>query len=358
MITYFPGPAKVYPQVRQYLTDAYDAGVLSISHRSDAFVDISRRTIALLKEKLAVPADYTVLYVSSATESWEIIPQSLVRAQSLHLYSGAFGERGFQYAHYLHEGALPYVLAVDEAPDPAALPVDAHTELIALAQNETSNGTQVRPEVIAQLRRAFPEPLLAVDATSSMAGIALPFAEADVWYASVQKCFGLPAGLGVLICSPRAVARAQALHEQRHYNSLLKLLAQIEKYQTNYTPNVLGIYLLGRVLAQMPPVAELDVHIKARAAQLYATVEALPYAQPLVRNAAVRSDTVVAVEADSALIADVKAQAKAAGMLLGSGYGTWKTTTFRIANFPALTDDEINRVQAFLRQYVPVAQTS
>ncbi len=37
-----------------------------------------------------------------------------------------------------------------------------------------------------------------------------------------------------------------------------------------------------------------------------------------------------------------------AGFLLGEGYGDLKTTTFRIANFPALRDKEINALRKFL----------
>ena len=38
-------------------------------------------------------------------------------------------------------------------------------------------------------------------------------------------------------------------------------------------------------------------------------------------------------------------------MTFGKGYGTWKESTFRIANFPAIKRKEIDKAQAFLRKF-------
>jgi phosphoserine aminotransferase len=38
-------------------------------------------------------------------------------------------------------------------------------------------------------------------------------------------------------------------------------------------------------------------------------------------------------------------------MQLGSGYGPLKPTSFRIANFPAITDEEFDRLIDFLKAY-------
>ncbi|SDL12749.1 phosphoserine aminotransferase apoenzyme [Catalinimonas alkaloidigena] len=351
MITFFPGPSKVYDRISEYLQDAFQEGVLSISHRSTAFNELSRRAIEATKAKLHIPDDYTLMYTSSSSEGWEIVAQSLIREKSLHLYSGSFGERGFQYTNYLHEGALPYVLDVNEAIPVQDLPVDDSTELIACVQNETSNGTQTSVDTIRALRDAYPQALISVDATSAMAGIATDYTAADIWHASVQKCFGMPAGLGLLVCSPRAVAKAEEIGEKRHYNSLLTILKNIEKWQTNTTPNVLGIYLLMRVMETAPDIAEVDAQLKRRAAQLYAMAEQLPHYQPLVTNHAVRSQTVVTVKTDATRLAATKDAAKAEGLLLGNGYGEWKDSTFRIANFPALLDSEVAQLVDFLTAY-------
>jgi phosphoserine aminotransferase len=38
-------------------------------------------------------------------------------------------------------------------------------------------------------------------------------------------------------------------------------------------------------------------------------------------------------------------------MQLGGGYGPLKPTSFRIANFPAITDAEFDKLIAFLKKY-------
>ena len=69
---------------------------------------------------------------------------------------------------------------------------------------------------------------------------------------------------------------------------------------------------------------------------------------PLVTNETVRSQTVIAVEAEKEVITKVKAGAKQAGLQLGNGYGAWKETTFRIANFPAIDVTDISLLRNFL----------
>ncbi|GAB3988455.1 alanine--glyoxylate aminotransferase family protein [Spirosoma daeguense] len=339
MITFYPGPSKVYPQVAEYAADAIRSGLVSLNHRSAGFMDVVKETIRLLHEKLDIPTDYHVAFVSSATECWEIVAQSLTSEASLHPFSGAFGKKWAEYAYRIKPP-----MSLSEA------------DVLCLVQNETSNGTQINEETLAQFRRDF-SGLIAVDAVSSMAGIRLNWKLADVWFASVQKCFGLPAGLAVLIYSPAALEQAKKIGENAHYNSLLFIHENFEKFQTPYTPNGLGIYLLMRVLEQVAPISEIDQITKKRAADWYSFFSSEQTATSkrfklLIDNLATRSDTVIAVEGSEADIKAIKTAAQQAGIMLGNGYGDWKTTTFRIANFPAITDDEINELKSFLTTWL------
>ncbi|GAB3804134.1 alanine--glyoxylate aminotransferase family protein [Spirosoma humi] len=348
MITFYPGPSKVYPQVADYAAEAVQQGIVSLNHRSAGFMNIVEETVRLLHEKLAIPADYHIALVSSATECWEIVAQSLTTTASLHPYNGAFGKKWAEYAYRIKPP-----VSLNEA------------DVLCVVQNETSNGTQVSMETLAQFRRDF-SALIAVDAVSSMAGIAFDWSLADVWFASVQKCFGLPAGLAVLIYSPAALKRAEEIGENAHYNSLLFIHENFTKFQTPYTPNGLGIYMLMRVLQQVPPIAVTDKITKKRANDWYSffaepssnfgrssglSTRAGAAVNLLINDPAIRSDTVIAVEGSENTIKDIKQAAYQAGIILGNGYGDWKNTTFRIANFPAISDDEIGTLMAFLRSY-------
>lgn len=340
--TFFPGPSQLYPEIGSYLQEAYSSGILSMSHRSKVFDQLSQETIALLHDRLAIPADYLIFYTSSATESWEIIPQSLTKTGGFHLYSGSFGQKWYEYAKKLKPGSLGQQFDVNEALSLDSFIPAKDAELICLTQNETSNGSQISSELLTLIRNQFPEKLIAVDVTSSINGISLPFDQADIWYGSVQKCFGMPAGLGLLICSPRAMDRAQEIGEKSHYNSLLTLAEHMKKYQTTCTPNVLGIFLMNSVLKNNAAVSKRENQLIDRSVEMYKLLDESAKSDgrltPLVSTADNRSRTVVTISCEANYMADLKELSKNQGYLLGNGYGQWKDNTFRLANFPAVSD--------------------
>jgi len=351
MISFYPGPSRLYSSIPSFMQEAAKSGILSLNHRSKEFVALSEKTIKFLKRKLQIPDDYWIFYTSSATESWEIIAQSLVVDKSLHLFNGAFGEKWFEYTHKIKPLSSAYSFDKEETLNPDRLNAN-DAELICLVQNETSNGTQILNHTIQSIKEKFPKQLIAVDATSSLAGIKLEISNADIWLASVQKCFGLPAGLGLLICSPKAIDKALSVNENNHYNSLPFLIEKMKVKQTSYTPNVLGIYLLMKVMSEVPAISTVTKITKERANNWYRFFESFESVQLLVENKAVRSDTVIAVMGEEDQIATIKNKAKKEGLLLGNGYGAWAKNTFRIANFPAITDKEIKLLQKFFKTHL------
>lgn len=351
MITFAPGPSKVYDALPQYLQDAYAQGILSANHRSGVFMNLYRDTEQLFREKLQLPADFTLLFTSSATESWEIISQSLVDQSSYHLYSGSFGKKWLEYAQYILPATQGHKLAANESIPVDQLQIGPEVDLIAVTQNETANASQVPMSVLQKLGQRFPEKMIAVDTTSSMGGIALDFSLADVWYASVQKCFGLPAGLGILLLSGKAKEKVARKGEKGRYNSLSFMLENAASYQTHYTPNVLGIYLLFRVLQDLDPIAQVDARLRKRMEILEQTISQSAAFQLLVDNPATRSTTVAAISGEEQAIVAIKKAAEKEGMQLGGGYGPLKAGSFRIANFPAITDAEFMHLAHFLKSY-------
>jgi phosphoserine aminotransferase len=351
MISFYPGPSRVHDEIPDYVKDACKAGILSINHRSGEFMEMSEKTIALLKSKLEIPNEYTVFFTASATECWEIIAQSVIEKNSFHIYNGAFGRKWFEYTRKLRTGASGHSFAIDELVNVKKLRISRDATVICLTQNETSNGTQVSNEIIGQIRERYPDQLIAVDATSSMAGILLDFAVADIWFASVQKCFGLPAGLGLMICSAEAMARVKKIGEKKHYNSLTFMAEMMVKWQTPFTPNVLNIYLLNCVMNASKPIREVHLKIAERYRMWLDFFDHKTSVQHLIRNEAARSLTVIPVAAKEALVTAIKSRAKKNGFLLGEGYGDLKASTFRIANFPAIKKKEIYALMEFLDDY-------
>jgi phosphoserine aminotransferase len=351
MITFAPGPSKVYDSLPIYLNDAYQEGILSANHRSSAFMKLYQETEQLMRTKLHMPDDYKLLFTSSATENWEIISQSIVESASFHIYSGSFGKKWVEFAKHILPATVGMKIEANQTIDVSSLQIGEEFDLIAITQNETANASQVPMSVIEAIKEQFPEKMIAVDTTSSMGGIEMDFSLADIWYASVQKCFGLPAGLGILILSPKAIEKTERKGERGRYNSLSFMLENANGFQTHYTPNVLGIYLLNRVLKDIPLIQEIDATLRSRMSQLENCIAQTKTLRMLVDNAETRSTTVLAIAGTEELITQVKKDAEKAGMQMGGGYGPLKPTSFRIANFPAITDEEFDALLEFLEKY-------
>lgn len=350
MISFYPGPSRVHEEIPQYVKEAYREGILSINHRSEEFMEISEKTIRLLKIKLEIPKDYTIFYTSSATECWEIISQSVMTTTGLHIFNGAFGKKWFEYSRRIFSGAKSSPFDPNELINVKKMR-PGKEGVICLTQNETSNGTQVNNEMIESIRSRYQDHLIAVDATSSMAGIYLNFGAADIWFASVQKCFGLPAGLGLMICSPAAMKKVKKVGENKHYNSLTFMAQMMDKWQTPFTPNVLAIYLLMRVMEGIKPIREVHRKIEERYREWIDFFMNKKMLQHLISNEAARSFTVIPVKAGETLVTAIKSRAKKKGILLGEGYGDLNPSTFRIANFPAIKKGEIKILKKFLSDY-------
>ena len=105
---------------------------------------------------------------------------------------------------------------------------------------------------INSFKDKYPDALVVVDAVSSLPYPSFDFNKIDSVFFSVQKGFGLPAGLGVWIVNEKCLAKADKISKAGGsigtYHSLPTLLANERKNQTPETPNVLSIYLLNKVV--------------------------------------------------------------------------------------------------------------
>ncbi|HEY6437668.1 MAG TPA: hypothetical protein VIY47_13835, partial [Ignavibacteriaceae bacterium] len=125
----------------------------------------------------------------------------------------------------------------------------------------------------------------------------------------------------------------------------------MEQWQTSYTPNVLGIYLLMRVLKDSKNIRSVHKQIEERAKAWQDFFKNGKNLRLYIRNQKVRSHTVITITGNPELLNEVKSKSKKNGFVLGEGYGKLKNETFRIANFPALKNNEIKRLKDFLKRY-------
>ena len=343
MLSFYPGPSKVHPEVLGFIQEAFSNGVVSINHRSKRFEILLKDTLQVLHEKWNIPQDYTLYFISSATEAWEIIAQSLIKEKSLHLYNGAFGKKWAHYSQQIIPNAHSFEFGLNEDLKSVANTFSTKDfDTICLVQSETSNGTGQK--ICRSDFKLNEDAIIAVDATSTMAGINLPWLEADVWFASVQKCMGIPAGLGVLICSPKALQRALKLNKKVHYNDILLMEENRKLFQTHYTPNVLSIYVLNKLAHLLPNLTEINqqTHEKAKLLTEFFSQANSFNLSFLVKNSQVRLPTVFALNGEPTEIQRLQDLCLKNNIELGKGYGAWKDNTIRIANFPSHTLEDFS----------------
>ncbi len=343
-IYFTPGPSALYFTVEEHMRSALRQQIPSISHRSRQFSYIYEETVAHLRALTDLPDDYQVFFTASATEIWERLLQSCVIEDSLHLVNGAFSRRFYNMAAQLGKSAQMF-----EVPDggvvlPAALNTNIPPELIAITHNETSTGVQQPLAHLKEIREKFPDAITTIDVVSSFPLVELPFEYIDSAYFSVQKCFGLPAGLGVWIINQKTIDRALKLAEQTNtaHHGIASLWQKYQTYQTPVTPNVLSIFLLNKVLKDMidKGIGRLRMEGKYKAALIYQLMESHENLKPFVSNPDWRSQTVLVGDTGGRTEQIIQKLATQ-GIVLGSGYGSHKKNHIRIANFPTHSKEQM-----------------
>ncbi len=353
-INFNPGPSQLYFTVPDHIRQALHEGVPSLSHRSVAFEKIYAEAVENVRELLNLPSNYFILFCSSATEIWERIIQNLTAEHSVHLSAGAFGRRFYETAVQLGRKSVvvekPMGQGFSEAPE---IPP---TELVAITHNETSTGVTTPTEVIRSLKNSNPSALIAVDAVSSLPYPLLDYESIDTLFFSVQKGFGLPAGLGVWLVNEKCIAKEENLRSRGHvtgsYHNLSNLLKHAQKNQTPETPNVLGIYLLAKVSADMlrRGIATLRRETEYKAAVLYNALEQHQELAPFVKQNTVRSPTIIVAETGTHTTSLYNRLVQH-GIQSGEGYGQLSTTSLRFANFPAHSKEQAEQLADILSNY-------
>lgn len=355
MTQFTPGPSQLYFTVQDHVRKAFRDDIPSVSHRSKQFESIFSETTLGVKKLLKIPDHFFIVFTGSATEIWERSIQNLVDKKSFHLVNGAFSKRFLEIAQQLGKKTCQEEINPGEGFEKVNVP--AGSELIAVTHNETSTGVSLALPLIHALHDANPESLVIVDAVSSLPYPDLDFTKLDSVFFSVQKGFGLPAGLGVWIFNERCLAKSEKLRSLGvgvgSYHSLPSLHRYALKNQTPETPNVLGIYLLGKVVEDFlrRGIQSIRKETEYKAALLYKCLEDHPHMEPFVKNKNHRSKTVIVADA-RARAAELKSYLKAKGLDPGDGYGEFRHRHLRFANFPAHSKEQFESLVDALTAFI------
>ena len=343
------GPSELYPIVPSKIKSAVSQGILSMSHRAPIFDDLFESTVDNLRSLLAIPKKHSIFFLSSGTEGMERIIQNMAMQNTLHMVNGAFSEKFYQTALQLKKKPIKNEVDLGKSFNWQEIYLPRDTELVCFTQNETSTGVALDLAEVYKLKKRFPKVLFALDVVSSIPYVAIDYSKIDAVFFSVQKGFGLPAGLGVLIVSPAAISKSLSLEKQYlstgSYHSFSSLKKNADKYETPETPNILDIYLLNEVVKDMlnKGIDLMRKETEEKAKYIETFVEKSRELSYLAENSEIYSKTVHVLKVNGGA-KQLMEHLKKHGFLISSGYGAMKNDYVRIANFPAHTIDNLEKL--------------
>ncbi|HSZ71260.1 MAG TPA: aminotransferase class V-fold PLP-dependent enzyme [Cytophagaceae bacterium] len=355
-IYFTPGPSELYPTVPAHLAEALDRKMATISHRSKAFQEVYAQATQGLRQLLNLPDNYQILFLSSATEIWERILQNCVEHTSFHAVNGSFSKRFYEFSGELELTGIKVEAPFGVSFNADDLSIPAEAEIICLTQNETSSGAAMPVSEINKVKSLNPNTLIFVDAVSSLPFPDFDYSKIDSVFFSVQKCFGLPAGLGVWLLNDRCIEKAKkvaVLRSTGTYHTVDSMLSKALANQTPETPNVLNIFLLSKVVEDLNKIgaAALRQSTERKAKMIYDYLADSKNFEIFVKNEAQRSQTTLVADTKLAP-AEVNKVLAPYDMAVGSGYGNYKEKQIRIANFPAHSEVQVEKLVTTLKNQI------
>ncbi len=352
-IFFTPGPAVLHPLYTTFVQQAMDMQLGSYSHRSALFRDVYKHTDEQLRKLMNIPATHAILFTGSGSEIWERMLLNCVASHSFHLVNGAFSKKFYDYALALQKKPVAHTVPLGEGFDINKLQIPENIELICATQNETSSGVQIPEQDLISLKQRNPNALICVDLVSTAPYANIDFNYMDAAFFSVQKAFGLPAGLGVWIVNKQCLQKSINLQKNGYnigaHNTLEKLFQNYEKWETASTPNMMNIFLLGKIAENYNTIGvdTLRRDTQLKATKIYAAMARHENFSPLVKNVLHQSQTVLVMETkikSSAIINKLSNY----NLVIGGGYGAYKEAHIRIANFPSTTMADVELLLQYL----------
>jgi alanine-glyoxylate transaminase / serine-glyoxylate transaminase / serine-pyruvate transaminase len=253
---FVPGPTNVPDRVLRAMS------VASEDHRSPDFPALTRACLDGLKPIFKTTTAHPILFPSSGTGCWEaaltncLDPGAKVLiarfGQFSHLWADMCARLGFEVE--LLETAWGEGAPIDRYL--AALESDRQHKIKAVlfCQNETATGVASDVAAIRQAMDSVKHPaLLFVDAVSALASVDFRMDEwgVDVCISGSQKGLMLPAGLGVVCVSEKALRFAKSATSRRCYFDFGDMIAANASGYFPYTPSLQMMYALRESLEML-----------------------------------------------------------------------------------------------------------
>jgi len=287
VINFSAGPAvlpePVLRQAADEMLDWHGSGmsVMEMSHRGKEFIAIHAEAEALLRELMAIPANYKVLFMQGgAIGENAIVPMNMLRgrASADYVHTGEWSKKSIAEAK---KYAKVNVAASGEASRFTSIParetwqLDANAAYVHICANETIGGVEYHftPDTGAV-------PLVA-DMSSNILSRPVDVAKYGLIYGGAQKNIG-PAGLTIVIVRDDLIGQAHPLTP-----SAFDYKLQADNDSMLNTPPTYAVYVAGLVFKWIKArggLAAMAEHNRVKAKLLYDYLDASSfYSNPVAR---------------------------------------------------------------------------
>ncbi|RYD16701.1 MAG: 3-phosphoserine/phosphohydroxythreonine transaminase [Lysobacteraceae bacterium] len=326
--------------------DGVNASVMEISHRGKAFMAMAAQAEQDLRDLLAVPPGYKVLFLQGgATQQFPLIPLNFARRDQSadYVLTGDWSEKAAREARslvHVRVAASSESTRYDRIPPRAGWDLDPKSAYVHITPNETIRGVEFH---------AVPDvgevPLIG-DVSSTILSRPLDVTRYAMLYAGAQKNIG-PSGLVVVIVRdellqrcPKDLPKIFSYAEHAAQDSLLN------------TPNTWGWYLAGLVFKWLKAeggVAAMAERNRAKATLLYDYIDGSGwYSNPVQREARSWMNVPFSLP-DDRLDAAFLAESEAAGLLALKGHRLLGGMRASIYNAMPLAG--VEALVAFMREF-------
>jgi len=274
-------PEEVLTEAAAEMLDWHGSGmgVMEMSHRGKEFISIYEEAEATLRELLAVPSNFKILFMQGGGLGENaIVPLNLSRGGTADfVVTGSWSQKSQKEAARYCTVNIAANNAPDghtTLPDPASWKLKRNASYVHVCSNETINGVEF--QTLPDLKALGSNAPLVIDFSSHVASRPVDWSRVGLAFGGAQKNLG-PAGLTLVVVREDLLGHAlQACPSAFDY----KVVA--EHGSMYNTPPTYAIYIAGLTFRWLKRqregvatgIAAMELRNKAKAELLYKTIDA------------------------------------------------------------------------------------
>lgn len=274
-------PEEVLQQAAAEMLDWHGSGmgVMEMSHRGKEFISIYTQAEADLRELLAVPPQFRILFMQGGGLAENaIVPLNLSRAGTVDfVITGSWSQKSHKearkYASEVNLAASGEDSHFTTLPSPSSWQLSTGASYLHLCSNETIHGVEFHE--LPDLKSLGSDAPLVIDFSSHVASRPVPWDRVGLAFGGAQKNIG-PAGLTIVIVREDLLGHALPICP-----SAFNYQTVAENQSMYNTPPTWGIYMAGLTFqwlkrqreGELSGVAAMQARNIAKAQLLYDCID-------------------------------------------------------------------------------------